>query len=393
MTGLTVKGLGVAALIAVVAVPAASARSAERVRLSVLPLPASSLGSAAESLPLQPGSGVLTNKGLVRGRFFVYGAPVTPNRSFDPTGNPRHKHGRISGYVLDYGLGASGGAGITEVRTSVDEYKTSGGAEKGLTFLKQDDLGITQWVGSGLSVAIKKQKVAAVGSERFAFFVGYRAANIAPLFGLDEQFTEGRYQADVTVWAGTAAAVKQLAPTLARKLDARIKQALAGRLHAQPVQLPPIPKAGPPPGGPDLAPLGLQTSDLGAQATDLTRMYMPLLSRLALSDYTVVMAPAGPLSQLQQQILWYPTANQASLSADFDAAFFRKDSLDLSSVGDGARGVFSYNSKVGQGLLVFSSGALEEYIFFNSKRALTTAQVESIAQTVANHINSAGLGS
>ena len=392
MRALLFKGFVGAALIAVVAVPAASARSDVHVRLSVLPLPASVLGSVAESLPLQGDSGVLTNKGFVRG-YVVAGAPVTPNRSFDPTGIPRRKHGRISGYVLDYGLGASGGAGVTEVWTSVDEYRTSAGAQQGLAFWKQDDLGVTKWVGNGLSVAVKRQRVAAVGSGRFAFFVGYRAANIAPLFGLDEQFTEGRYEADVTVWAGTATAAKRLAPTLARKLDARIEQALAGRLHAQPIQLPPDQKAGPPPGGPDLAPLGLQTTDLGGQATGLTRMYLPVISRFALSDYVVVMSPAGPLSQLQQQIMWYPTANQASLSGDFDAAFFGPHSLDLSSVGDGARGVFSYSSKVGQGLLVFSSGQLEEYIFFNSQRALTTSQVQSIAQTVANHINAAGLGS
>ena len=175
-----------------------------------------------------------------------------------------------SGYALDYGHGASGAAGVTEVWTSVDSYKTSADAKKGLASWKRWETNLylpSSLHGDALSVTNKKQKAAAIGSARFAVLASYSGSNIAPLFGLDEQFTRGRYEADVTVWAGTAQAAKQLARKLANKLDARIKLALAGRLHAKPVKLPPWPKAGQPPGGPDLAPLALQTTDLNGQAT------------------------------------------------------------------------------------------------------------------------------
>jgi hypothetical protein len=380
-------GLVVAGLIVAVAVPAASAMSAVRVKQSVLPLPASSLGSAARSLRLQGDSGVVSNKDLL-----AVELPVTPNRSFGNAPLEPAKLGRVSGYALDYGHGASGGAGVTEVWTSVDRYKTSTDAKKGLAFWRRwDRLGPKLLGGGELSVAVQKEKTAALGSGRFAVLVRYSAANIGPLFGVDEQFTEGRYEADVTVWAGSAAAARKLVPALAKKLDARIKQALAGRLHARPVKLPARPKAGPPPGGPDLAQLALKTTDLSGQATALGQDYVPTL--LALSGYQANMHPAGQFKQLVQDISWYPTANEASFNADFEAALFGQDSLDLSSVGDGARGFLANDSTGGSVALFFSSGQLEEFLHFTSATAVQTSQVKSIAQTVANYINAAGLGS
>ncbi|MGZ4413060.1 MAG: hypothetical protein ACXVRZ_01595 [Gaiellaceae bacterium] len=357
-------------------------------RLSVLPLPASMLGPAAKSLPLQRDSGVISNK-----NYFARQLPLTPNRSFvsgliDPA-----TLGRVSGYALDYGHGASGAAGVTEVWTSVDSYKTSADAKKGLASWKRWETNFylrSSLHGDALSVTNKKQKAAAIGSARFAVLASYSGPNIAPLFGLDEQVTEGRYEADVTVWAGTAQAAEQLAPKLAKKLDARIKLALAGRLHAKPVKLPPRPQAGPPPGGPDLAPLALNTTDLSGQATDTVRKYWPAL--FALSFYQVFMHPAGQFDQLQQDIVWYPTANEASFNDDVLADDFGPGSLDLSGIGDGAWGVL-YNDPTngGTALLFFSSGQLEESVVVESP--IQPSAVQSIAQTVANKINQAGLGS
>jgi hypothetical protein len=387
--GLLFTGLAVAALVAVVAVPAASAKAGARVKLSVLPLPASSLGSAAKSLPLQRNSGVIGNKNYFAGQL-----PLTPNRSFvsgliDPA-----TLGRVSGYALDYGHGASGAAGVTEVWTSVDSYKTSADAKKGLASWKRWETNLylhSSLHGAALSVTNKKQKAAAIGSARFAVLATYSAPNIAPLFGLDEQFTRGRYEADVTVWAGTAQAAKQLAPKLAKKLDARIKLALAGRLHAKPVKLPPQPKAGPPPGGPDLAPLALNSTDLNGPATTNQQGYVRDL--LALSFYQVVMQPAGQFDLLQQQISWYATANEASFTDDVLADQFGPGSLDLSGIGDGAWGVLLNGSIGGAAVLFFSSGQLEESVVFESPNAVQPAQAKSIAQTVADKINQAGRGS
>ena len=397
MHRLLLKGLAIVLISAAVAVPAASARSSARAQLSLLPLPKSAIGRAAKSLPLESDSGVATNRGPVE-----RGLLLTPTHSLAaPAAARGPRLGRIGGYVLDYGLGASGGAGVTEVWTSVDEYKTSAGAKEGLAFWKSydrlppphDETGVP-----ALTVVHKPEKVAAVGSRRFAFFVGFRAANIAPVFGLDEQFTEGRYEAEVLVWAGTAAAAKTLAPKLATKLDARIRQAMEGKLHARPVTLPPKQQPGPPEGGPDLGPLALRTSDLNGRARLLGEAYLvDWFNPTALSDLQLALSPAGPFGQIVQNIEWCPTANQASFMADLWTALDLNSAsvsqLDLAGVGDGAQGVIS--SYANEAQLVFASGQLVETLNIagaDGKR-LQASDLQALAQTVANHINNAGLGS
>jgi hypothetical protein len=380
------RALVVLAVLAVVLVPAASARSGVRVKLSVLPLPKAVIGSAAKSLRLQADSyGVRPSHEFLLGPIYKwYG-----NGAIEAT---LATLGRIKGHALDYGLGASGGAGVTEVWTSVDEYKTSAGARKGLAFWKGSVLRPTRW--GRISVAVKKQKVAAVGRGRFAILVSYKAANIKPLFGLDEQFTEGRYEAEVTVWAGTAAAAKRLAPTLAQRLDARIKQAVAGKLHAKPVTIPPgRNKGGPPPGGPDLASLALKTTDLNGPAAEPgpgNPGYFTDYDPALLSGYGVEMDPAGQFDTLTQGIEWYPTANLARFTADYTSQNSGPaTAVDLSSIGDGARGFLDGNGAQ----IVFSSGQLEEGVYFERSSTIQPSEVQKIAQTVANYINAAGLGS
>jgi hypothetical protein len=349
------------------------------------------LGSAATSLPLQPDSGVVSNKDL---QVAGFGFPTTPNRWFaNAPFDPAAKLGRLSGYALDYGHGASGGTGVTEVWTSVDKYKTSVAAKKGLASWGrwETNLFLASEFRDVFSVSVEKQKVAALGSSRFAVLVGYGGADIAPLFGLDEQFTVGRYEADVTVWAGSATAAKSLAPRLAKKLERRITLALAGRLHAKPVKLPPAPKAGPPPGGPDLAPLALNPTDMNGQATISSENYQPW--PFALSGYALFMSPAGQFDLLEQNIAWYPTANEASFNVAARVGPLGQGSLDLSSIGDGARGFLSNGSSGGFAVLGFSSDQLVEILAMGSPNAIPTSQVKSIAQTVANKINTAGLGS
>jgi hypothetical protein len=377
------RALLVMAVLAVVLVPAASARSGIRVKISILPLPKSALGSAAKSLRLQHDS-----YGFGTGHEFLLG-PIYPVNNLNDTDEELAKLGRTRGHALDYGLGASGGAGVSEIWTGVDEYKTSAGARKGLAWWKGHVQRITRW--GRISVTVRKEKVAALGSGRFANLVRYRAANIAPLFGLDEQFTEGRYEADVTVWAGTALAAKTLAPMFAEKLDARIKQAVAGTLHAQRVTVPPSRKQGPPPGGPDLASLALQTTDLnGPAAETLPTGYYLDYDPAVLSTYGMYMNPAGQFASLSQEIRWYPTANLARFTADFTAPNSSPaPAVDLKSVGDGARG-YDYG---GFAQIVFSSGRLEESVFLGGSSTISPLEVQQIAQTVANYINAAGLGS
>ncbi|HZT94503.1 MAG TPA: hypothetical protein VE985_08510 [Gaiellaceae bacterium] len=390
MRGL-LKGFVVVALIAAVVVPSASAKSKPHAKLSILPLPASSLGAEARSLPLESDSGVVGNEDS-----FATGLPTTPNRWYVHAPVPQ-KTGRISGYALDYGDGTSGGAGVTEVSTSVDQYKTSGAAKSMLVFWSKWELNqlVSSTFKGGLTATVKKEnkQAAAVGDwGYFAALVTYRAANIAPLFGFDEQFTEGRYVADATVWAGTAAKAKKLGVALAKKLDARITQALAGRLHAKPVKLPANPVAGPPSGGPDLSSLALTTTDVGGQSVAILQNYQG--DPFALSYYEVAMSPAGPFGVLNQGIAWFQTANEANFNADVVADHFAptQSPIDLSGIGDGARGAVGNDSSGGSATVVFASGRLEEFVDITSTTAIQQSQVVSLAQTMANKINAAGLG-
>jgi hypothetical protein len=51
------------------------------------------------------------------------------------------------------------------------------------------------------------------------------------------------------------------------------------------------------------------------------------------------------------------------------------------------------DSSGGSATVVFASGRLEEFVDLTSTSAIQQSQVTSIAQTLANRINAAGLGS
>jgi hypothetical protein len=261
MRRVTVAALAVVA-VAVLA-PVASAKSAPRVHLSVIPLPKSSLGSAARGLALAQVSGSQSNDAEAGSTFSGV------------LGKTFEKMGRITGYALTYGNEESGLPGVNSVWTSIDEYKNAKDAKRGLAFWKKDDELVTGLNQGGFAVTNAFVRVPRVGSSRFAELASYSASNIAPVSSLDEQFVEGRYVLDVTVSAGKAAQAKALTESYAKKFDARLKFALAGRLHAKAAKLPPRQKAGPPSGGPDLAAMGLAATDLTGQASLFGEGYFP----------------------------------------------------------------------------------------------------------------------
>jgi hypothetical protein len=392
LKGLLCRGFVAVALVAAIGAPAASAKSGPRVDLALLPLPASAIGPAAKSLQLQHDSGVLVGGGNLANKIYVgAGLPTTPNRAFIPVvgfGNI----GWRAGYALDYGVGSSGGTGITEVRTSVDRYRSKLDAKKGLALWHSVDPRICAWAGGGLAILKKAVSVPPVGTRRFAFLVSYADSNLAPLFGLDEQFTEGRFEADVSVWAGTAAAASKLAPELARKLDARIELALAGNLRAKAVGLPPKQKAQQWPGGPDLARLALKPTDLGGRpAPAFEDNYFVGEDPFALSYFKVTMFNVGQFDAVGQEIEWYGTANQATFTEDLDTGSVARYSMDVGSIGDGARATSSPTYAE----IHFASGRLFEFIHLESETAgsIQPADVQRIAQTAASYIDAAGLGS
>jgi hypothetical protein len=378
---LLVKCVAAAALLAAVAVPAASAKT-PAVKLPLLPLQKTQLGSAAKSLPLQADSGPVSN--LDAALHTLSGASPKVFK----------KMGRVGGYALDYGDGASGGAGVTSVYTEADQYTTASGAKKAVAFWKKDDAQLEQLNQGGFVVTQQLLKTPAVGSGHFAYLWSYSAANIVPVWVVDEEFAYGKYELDVTVWAGSQNGAAKLAPQVSKKLYARLRQALAGKLHGKPVKLPKPPHAGPPSGGPDISSLALQASDVGAQPGDVQEGWN--VDPSALSDYSVFMEPAGSFDLLDQEIEWYPTANDAAFNADWaNAQGLRAGSsqVDLSGVGDGAQGLIYSDSQGGIGQVVFSSGQLAEYVVVFGSNGVQTTDVQHVAQVAANYINNAGLGS
>lgn len=405
MKALSWKLAAAAAVLAVVAVPpaAASATRAPRVKLSLVALPKSALGTAGRSLSLSRDSGVLNN---------VYASYKTVGAKVGLKTNTFAKLGRITGYDLTYGDRYRGGSGVTEISTGVDEYRTSADARRGLAFLRNDDPKFAVLNPFGLGVAVKALKPAKVGTRRFAEGVTYTAPNATSVF-LDEQFTDGRYVLHADVAAGSLAAAAPVAARLARTLDHRLRLAQAGRLRGKPVKLPPQRKSGPPPSGPDLSTLALTTADVGGPATVGDREYLNFpLNSPSLSEYGVQMQPAGSFWGLLQEIDWYPSANDAAVYGRFTGAaylyiltrglvpgwsFGQFTPVDLSGIGDNAYGGIvtvnqspqppSYDT-----IVVLSSGQASDVIDASSQTQIQAADVVKLAQAAANRLN-AGLGS
>lgn len=379
------KVLLVAALAAAVALVSAASASAARVKLSLIPLPKAALGSSAHGLALAHDSGVISNA-------------AAANRTADASPGTFKKLGRVTGYALDYGSAYSGAAGITDVRTTIEQYKTSAGAKRGLAFWRKEDAQLSALDNPAFSIANVFVKVPAVAKKRVADLASFSASNIAPVSSFDERFADGRYVLEVTVSAGTASAAKALAPKLAKKLDARLRLALKGRLHAKPVKLPPKLKAGPPTGGPDLTAMALRTSDLSGAAALAGEGYgvaptvLDFVDLTASSDYSLLMLPAGPFDLLGQEIEWFPTANGASFNADFLNAFSLSQpgttALDLGSLGDGAQGSITEGSQLSSSTVVFSTGQLSEFLFVGAAQgAIDGNDVKNVAQTAASKID------
>lgn len=358
---------------------AGAAAPRARVKLALIPLPKAVIGPAVSVFKLSHASGTVSNA-------------TAASHSPDGTEATFKKLGRVGGFALEWGNAFTGAAGITDVRTAIDRYKTPAGARRGLAFWQMEDSKLGALDQPGFAVTNLPVGVPAVGKKHFAYLTSYGASNIAPVSGLDEKFVEGRYVLDVIVTAGSASAAEALAPKLAKKLDARLRLALEGRLHAKPAKLPPRQKLGPPGGGPALSVLALRRSDLVGRVS-VQKGYVA--DPAADSDYSVVMAPAGPFDFLDQEIEWYPSANEASFFADFENASALAQAhttpLDLSSLGHGAQGSVTQGSSIGAGFVVFSSGKLAEFILMGVTGSIGATGVTNVAQAAANRLN-AGLG-
>lgn len=385
VTSVLRRGLAVAGLVAAILVPAASAKSAPRIRLSLIPLPKSSLGPAAHGLALAQDSGALPNSDI-------------------PVGFK--KLGRITGYLLDYGDPYRGGTGVTAIETDVNRYRTAGGAKRAIALGRKGDVaGVASLQKVGLAFTGKKLAPPKLGGRRFAFLWASSIAGVDPVSIVDVQWTEGRFTLQVQVAAGSSAAAESLARKLAKRLDKRLRLALAGRLHAKPVKLPPRLKPGPPAGGPSLAALALRPSDLGGPATIVDGSYE--VAPPALSEYDLDMKPAGAFDALTQVIDWWPSSNEAMFFSSVEFPLVANSfsdlagvppqvtPVDVSAVGDAARAETLEFSPSGGAPVYFavvslSSGQATDFIFASSESAIQTADVQSLAQAAANRLD-AGL--
>lgn len=385
----------VVTLAAMVLTPAAAANRSLRVELALVPLPKSMLGMPARSLGLARDSGVISNAKAASNAFSA--TPTT------------FKHlGRVTGYELAYGDPFSGAAGITEVATGVERYRTPADAKRGLAFWRKDDAKIVSLKRFGLPVTLERLKAAAVGTRRFAYGTTFRLPNVAAISMVDEQVAVGRYIVDVGVAADSLPAAARLASNLARKLDERLRLALQGRLRGRPVKLLPPLKAGPPAGGPGLSTLALETSDLG-QATVVGQGYDKPTTP-AVSSYHLAMNPAGAFLDVYQEIFWLPSAVEATVFARLSEAEFAHalaqafpgasvgfTPIDLSSIGDDAYGGIVQVSKAGVptiylAALQLSAGQAVDLVFAGSRSQLQDADVANLAQLAAGRLD-VGLGS
>jgi hypothetical protein len=382
---LRTRALLVAALVGLLLAPLASARTAPRVKLSLVPLAKSSLGSAAHGLALAQDSGVLTNSDV----------PVGFKTA-----------GRLTGYLLDYGDAYRGGTGVTAIETDVNKYRTAAGAKRGLALGRKGDVtGVASLTEAGLAYTGKALARPKLGGRSFAFVWTSSIVGVDPVSVVDLQWTEGLFVLQVEVAAGSHPVAESLARKLAKRLDKRLRLGLAGRLHGKPVKLPPRPKAGPPPGGPPLSALVLQTSDLGGLATTEDQFYAA--DPPAISEYALDMRPAGTFDDLSQLIDWWPTTNEAAFFSNVEfplaatelSAFAGVKPLiipvDVSTVGDAAQAeilqfVPSGGPTVDFAVVSLSSGQATDFILAGSQSAIQALDVQNLAQAAANRLD-AGL--
>jgi hypothetical protein len=379
------KILAAAALATVILVPSAAGSTSARVKLALIPLPKSVIGSVAKPLQLSHFSGVVSNAAAAA-------------KSVDGTTDTFNNLGRLSGYELEYGVAASGRSGVTQVLTGVEKYKTATAAKRGLAFWKKDDSLLKRLNQGSFSVknAIVTKPgwmmVRAFGQAWFASLTYYSAPNIADLLTFDQRFREGKYVLQVHVSAGPDYEVIRLANRLGMKLDARLKLALKGRLHAKPVKLPPALQKAPSKDGPELSQLALNTSDLSGQATLQAQGYVR--DPGALSCYSVTMMPAGPFFILWHDTEWYATANQAAFEADWQHAlhlsYEGSTAIDLSSVGHSALGGVGLSGDQTHryaGEFDLNVGRLAEFVVVVKDTPVQASDMQNLAQTLANRLD------
>jgi hypothetical protein len=384
-----------AALAAAVLVPAAWASSTASVKLALVPVPKSALGSAARNLPIARDSGVANN------------AEEASNASGDVSPKQLRRLGRITGYLLDYGNPFGSSAGVREVQTEIELYRSSTAAHKGLGFWRRQEVQEPDLKGLGIHFSLKRLRLSGLPKPDWAYAQAISIKGLKPIQGVDAEFQHGPYLLDVSVAAGSTAAAARLVPTLARHFYKRLQLALSGGLHANPVKLPSELKPGPPPHGPKPSALVLRTADLGQGSKVLQKGYSKPKSSFdknALSVYGLTIASQATFPVLSQQVLVGASTLEVQYFGAIAIAGAAAGSgkanpatpVDLSGVGDNARGellqVAVNGQKVNEALVVLTHGSYLDFVVEASPTAFTAAKVQSLAQVAAKRLNSGFAG-
>ena len=381
-------GFIAAALAAAVFVPSASASGTHRVKLSLVPLPKSALGAAGKSLALTHDSGVVSNVDAA-------------SKSTSGTTSTFKNFGRVTGYDLAYGDPFTGGNGVTQIASGIEQYGTAAGAKKGLAFWRKDDAQIASLEQYGISVTLKAVKPPAIGTGRFGYGTTLSLPNLSPIASVDEQVADGKYVLHVSVSGGSLTSASHLAAKLLRAIDQRLQLAEKGRLDSKPVKLLRPLQAGPPTGGPDLSTLTITAADLRGSAIVGEHTYA--VDTAALSAYLFNMNPAGQFQQLTQELEWYATANEATVITALEQAVVASEfavllgvtptasPVDLSAVGDNAKGQILFFSANGQSLYIgmvgLSRGQASDLVLVSGASPLQASDVQSLAQAAATHLD------
>jgi hypothetical protein len=379
-----------AALTAAILVPvSASARSASQVKLALVPLPKSALGAAGRPLPLARDSGVTSNQ------------TEAGNASGNVTAKQLTRLGRVSGYMLDYGNEFGDAAGIRQIQTEIEQYRTVPEARKGLDFWRRQELDNAAVKKLGIDLSVKKLGLSGIPGPHWVYGGTFSIKGLPPVSGIDAELQDGPYLLDVTVSAASTAAAAQLIPTLARACHARLQSALAGHLHGKPVALPRPLKPGPPAHGPKPAALALRKTDLGT-STIVHKGYLSPKAALdpnALSVYDLTMAPAGPFALVSQEMIVGGSALEVQYFGSIALSGVlgglgktaKATPVDLSSAGDSARGVTFEASANGhkayEAVVVLSHGAYLEFLLAADTSPLTGSSVQNLAQAAVKRLD------
>jgi hypothetical protein len=379
----------VAAFVAAVLLPAASASGASQLRLVLLPLPKPELGQPGRSLSLAPDSGVDSN------------AHSASQAMGNVTAAKLKRLGRISGYILDYGTPFSASRAVSEIATEVEQYRTAATARKGLGFWRKQELDVRSLEALGLHVSFKKVPLTHVPQPHWAYLTIGRIHGLKPVYAVDAQLVEGAYLLDVSVAAGSPSAAKRLVPLIAQKLDRRFRLAQDGRLQGKPVRLS-HGRPGPPATGAKPARMVLTRSDMGSPATIQKARYVSprhAFDEYSISAYDLAMAPAGAFGELEQEVSVAGSTLETKYFGALVAGALVHSAgnagaatrVNLSGVGDNSFGellqVAVGNNTASEAIVVLSRGTYLDFVIAAATSKLSASDVQSLAHKAAHRLD------